>query len=105
MIGTEADFAKKRCTPALALLVARAVNFESYQASVISEQASLSLNCIGSQCAQWCWYDYVDAEGNTHFLSGSREPFQKGRRDANAVGTTITVPARGYCGLTGSRDG
>jgi hypothetical protein len=104
VIGTEAEFRTKRCTPALALLVARAVNFESYQASVVSENVGVGLNCIGSKCAQWCWYDYANAQGETHFANeGAAQLFQRGRR--SSVGdSAMRVPARGYCGLTGSRE-
>jgi hypothetical protein len=104
VIGTEAEFSKKRCTLALPLLIARAINFESMNAAMARENVSLALNCIGSKCAQWCWYDYANDVGETHFLSGSREQFQKGRRDPSSVGTMVKVPARGYCGLTGGRE-
>jgi hypothetical protein len=107
VIGTEAEFHKKRCTPALQVLIARAINFESYQASVVSENVSVGLNCVGSKCAQWCWYDYANDAGRTFFLneSQSRE-FMKGRRSPHVTGqqNNFEMPARGYCGLTGTRE-
>jgi hypothetical protein len=103
VIGTEAEFSKKRCTMALGVLIARAINYESYSAAVVSENIGVGLNCIGSKCAQWCWYDYATATGETH-LSLHHNDFNKGRREYTPGVTGDAVPARGYCGLTGSRE-
>lgn len=98
MIGTEKEFAKKRCTISLVLL---AVPDPEDRSGML---ASGQTKCIGSACAQWHWYDYADNEGNTHFAAGVSR-FTRGKLSASSSDSHVDkVPARGYCGMTGTRE-
>ena len=94
MIGTEKEFSLKRCTISLVVL---AVPDREDRAGML---AAGETKCIGSRCAQWHWFDYADAEGMTHIPAGSNR-FMRGKETS---ATAEKVPARGYCGMTGSRE-
>lgn len=97
MIGTEKEFSLKRCTISLVVL---AVPDREDRAGML---AAGETKCIGSRCAQWHWYDYADAEGNTNFAAGASR-FTRGKAAPASDIHSEKVPARGYCGMTGSRE-
>ncbi len=101
MIGTEKEFSLKRCTIALVQL---AVPDREDRAGML---AAGETRCIGAACAQWHWYDYADAEGSTYFPAGA-DRFHRGKATEAAASkgqvSSQRVPARGYCGLTGTRE-
>lgn len=103
MLLTEAEAAKKRCTPALVILLMPKVERNGMAAA----GAEVGSSCIGSRCAQWCWYDYANEAGKTFFQKGEdmeRANFHRGRRSPSKQVESEERPARGYCGLTGSRE-
>jgi hypothetical protein len=106
MIGTEAQFSEKRCTLAMVMFVVPREERDNLASGRGDTWRDATTKCIGSRCAQWCWYDYVDAQGNTNFVTeaSARDGSIKGRRTRGTTGSNVTVPARGYCGLTGSRE-
>lgn len=96
MIMSEEDAAKKRCTPAIPVLLLDPEVRNGLGAGGLQ----VGLNCIGSKCAQWSWFDYVDAKGQTY--RGNGDSFTKGRA-SRTPGDVKQGPGRGYCGLTGSK--
>lgn len=99
MLMTEEEAKKKRCTPAMIILLLDPETKNGMAAS----GARVSGNCIGSACAQWTWYDYANEQGETFHNPGA-EKFHKGRATLPSDRKTLKPsPARGYCGLTGSK--
>lgn len=104
MIMTEEEAAKKRCTP---MAVIQLMDLERLQGLQATGAAVACSTCIGSACAQWCWYDYANKDGKTFFAKGEpleRANFHKGKSSPGKEIETESRPARGYCGLTGSKD-
>lgn len=104
MLATEAEAKKKRCTPAL---VIQLLPIEQLNGLAVRGENLGASNCIGSACMQWAWYDYANANGQTwHQLAraGTLPGFAKGKREAGEGSGWNQFPARGFCGLTGTRE-
>ena len=105
MILTEAEARSRRCTPALIIKLIPAEQLNAQQA----RDENVSGNCIGSACMQWCFFDYQDGEGQTwRETKPGTDPLlfnlhHRGR-SMQTDSKFVRVPARGYCGLTGSRE-
>lgn len=102
MLMTEKEAKTKRCTPCASVAVLLYLSPEKWNEAVASDV--VQTRCIGSACAQWCWYDYVDADGNTHFQPGNENQFLKGKARPSPITKSVAYPGRGYCGLTGARE-
>lgn len=102
MILTEAQAKQKRCTPAMVIQLLPMEQFNS----LVARGAGLATpNCIGSGCMQWAWYDYANARGMTWRTVGADAlEFAKGKASEPAGGKCNEFPARGFCGLTGTRE-
>jgi hypothetical protein len=106
MIGTEKEFAEKRCTLAMVMFVVPSDERNKLAAGGGDTWRDTATKCIGSRCAQWCWYDYANAQGKSYFINeAASRDFHKGRREPSSTGgVRLELPARGYCGLTMGRD-
>lgn len=102
MIFTEKEAAAKRCTPMQIIwLMPDADERRGMEAA-----GGLEVNCIGSRCAQWRWYDSPDSEGNSAFPRQRNEPGEgayacKGSRATKRGIAWRDAPARGFCGMAG----
>lgn len=104
MIMTEEEAKKKRCTPAMVMFFADPERVNQY---ATRSSVPLGHTCIGSQCAQWAWYDYANKEGKTFFDKGEapeRANYHKGKSLPSKQVESEARPARGYCGMTGSKE-
>lgn len=104
VIMTEKEADQKRCTPSL---IVQLMDLERLNALQAAGHPSGSTSCIGSRCAQWCWYDYANKEGVTFFPKNEaleRANYHKGKSSPGKEVETEPRPARGYCGLTGSKE-
>lgn len=106
MIMTEEKAGEKRCPlNSITVVVAKAINFDSMQADIANGVAP-SVNCCGSRCALWAWYDYANEKGETFVQKTKTEEdrkYFKGRSSPvkTEAGAYEARPARGFCGLTG----
>lgn len=95
---TEEEASKKRCTPALVVLLMD----QERRDGLAAAGKKIGVNCIGSACAQWTWFDYVDDKGRTwRPAPADGTEFTKGRATKDI--TRRECAGRGYCGLTGGR--
>lgn len=105
MLFTEKEAERKRCTVAIPIMLLDRERRDALAAGGME----VGTTCIGSKCAQWCWYDYANKEGKTYFPKGEapeRANFHKGKafpspdQEKNPSEERV---ARGYCGFTGSK--
>lgn len=100
MLMTEKEAAQKRCTPMASVIPLLLLREGAHDAATAT--GTVSPRCIGSACAQWCWFDYVNTDGVTFKVPNDSTAFTKGR--ATKGPTAVAAPGRGYCGLTGARE-